>query len=54
MITRADNLSITGPADNYEPPAVVDLGTLEDLTRGEFQTGTDGVVIGEGLISGLG
>lgn len=33
----------------YEPPAIEDLGTLVDLTRGVGGTGSDASLAGSGL-----
>jgi hypothetical protein len=38
-------------AVGYEPPALRDLGTLGELTRGVTQSGTDGVLPGSAIPS---
>lgn len=40
MDSRAGEMS-TEPTDDYEPPAVADLGTLEELTQGVQPSGAD-------------
>ncbi len=37
MENRGNNASMPNRTTSYESPALVDLGTLEDLTLGNFQ-----------------
>jgi hypothetical protein len=34
--------------DDYEEPTIIDLGTLQDLTRGQMNAGADNKLINSG------